>query len=271
MTSNGRNRRLAPAIGPAVLAAALLVGPFGLGSPLVPATATDEAGLSFNHDVRPILARCLACHGPDAAARIADLRLDDRDDAIRERRSGRVIHPGDSSSSLLLDRVTSDDPELVMPPPGSGAPLSEREVDVLRRWIEAGAEYERHWAWVHPSASPDLPETGGDWAIRDLDRHVAAFHASAGLEPSPPAPLPVLLRRVAIDLVGLPPTPEEIDAAVREAEAVGEDAAYEQFVDRLLDRPAFGERWARIWLDAARYADTKGYEADRRRTMWPWR
>ncbi len=271
MTSNGRNRRLAPAIGPAVLAAALLVGPFGLGSPLVPATATDEAGLSFNHDVRPILARCLACHGPDAAARIADLRLDDRDDAIRERRSGRVIHPGDSSSSLLLDRVTSDDPELVMPPPGSGAPLSEREVDVLRRWIEAGAEYERHWAWVHPSASPDLPETGGDWAIRDLDRHVAAFHASAGLEPSPSAPLPVLLRRVAIDLVGLPPTPEEIDAAVREAEAVGEDAAYEQFVDRLLDRPAFGERWARIWLDAARYADTKGYEADRRRTMWPWR
>ena len=271
MTSNGRNRRPAPAIGSAALAAALLVASFGLGSPLVSATATDEAGLSFNHDVRPILARCLACHGPDAAARIADLRLDDRDDAIRERRSGRVIHPGDSSSSLLLDRVTSDDPELVMPPPGSGAPLSEREVDVLRRWIEAGAEYERHWAWVHPSASPALPEAGGDWAIRDLDRHVAAFHESAGLEPSPPARLPVLLRRVAIDLVGLPPSPEEIDAAVREAEAIGEDAAYEQFVDRLLDRPAFGERWARIWLDAARYADTKGYEADRRRTMWPWR
>ena len=227
---------------------------------------------SFNLEVRPILSRCLACHGPDAAARLADLRLDSRDHAIAERRRGRrVIHPERPESSLLLERVTSEDPDLVMPPPGAGRPLDDHEVDVLRRWIEGGAPYEAHWAWVSPTESGPPPASGDGWAIRELDRYVAQSHESLGLIPSPEADLATLVRRVSLDLVGLPPSPEQIDAVLADARKRGHDVAYEAWVDHLLADEAFGERWARVWLDVARYADTRGYEADRRRTMWPWR
>ena len=230
-----------------------------------------DAVPSFNLEVRPILSRCLACHGPDAAARLADLRLDRREDAVANRRGGRVIDPDRPEASLLLHRVVSDDPDLVMPPPGNGRPLDESEIDVLRRWIEAGAPFERHWAWVSPTESDPIPDAGGDWAVRDLDRYVARAHESEGTTPSPEADLATLCRRVSIDMIGLPPSPEEIDRVLADAGDRGHDTAYEAWVDRLLADEAFGERWARVWLDVARYADTRGYEADRRRTMWPWR
>lgn len=226
---------------------------------------------SFNREIRPILSRCLACHGPDEAARIAGLRLDRRGDAVAPRRHGRAVDPGDPAASLLLHRVATEDPDLIMPPPGKGRPLDSAEIATLRRWIEAGAPYESHWAWVHPDESAPPPNAGADWAIRDLDRYVAAFHEEVALQPTPPASLATLVRRASLDLIGLPPTPERIAEVARRAAEIGEQAAYETHVDELLDDPAFGERWARVWLDVARYADTKGYEADRRRTMWPWR
>ncbi len=230
------------------------------------ATASDGAP-SFNRDIRPILSRCIACHGPDAAARAANLRLDDRDDAIRDRRGGATIVPGDPDASTLLQRVTSHDPDDVMPPPGAGEPISADELKTLRAWIAAGATYETHWAWVAPDRTATTPAAGGDWARRDLDRFVARQHAALGLTPSPEADLTTLARRAALDLTGLPPTIAELDTLLADP---AQDA-YERYVDRLLASPAFGERWARVWLDVARYADTKGYEADRRRTMWPWR
>ena len=252
------------------LACLLVAGDLPAEGESEPASDRDAVP-SFNLEVRPILARCLACHGPDAAARLADLRLDRREDAISNRRGGRVIDPDRPEGSLLLHRIESDDPDLIMPPPGTGRPLDQAEIDVLRRWIEAGAPYERHWAWVSPSESDPIPNSGQGWARRDLDRYVARDHQANGLVPSPEADLETLCRRVSLDLVGLPPSPEQIDRVLADARTRGRDLAYEAWVDRLLADDAFGERWARVWLDVARYADTRGYEADRRRTMWPWR
>ncbi len=239
-------------------------------APLVAAAAAPAAAApppSFNRDIRPILSRCIACHGPDAAARAANLRLDDREDAIRDRRGGATIVPGDPDASTLLERITSHDPDLVMPPPGAGEPVSAEERATLRAWIAAGATYQTHWAWIAPDRDATTPDAGGAWARHDLDRFVAARHAELGLSPAPEADLATLARRASLDLTGLPPTLDELDVLLADESP----DAYERFVDRLLDSPAFGERWARVWLDVARYADTKGYEADRRRTMWPWR
>ena len=226
-----------------------------------------DSAISFNRSIRPILARCLPCHGPDAGTRTADLRLDLREDAIRSRRRGAAIIPGDPQGSLLLERVHSADPDRVMPPPGNGKPLDAEELELLRRWIETGAEYETHWAWIHPDASPPPPKVEGDWPRRDLDRYVAEHHRRKDLQPSEEATRPMLARRASLDLLGLPPTLESVDAFVNDER----EDAFERFVDGLLESPAFGERWARVWLDLARYADTRGYEADRRRTIWPWR
>ncbi len=233
--------------------------------------ATEEHRLSpspsFNREIRPVLSRCLACHGPDADARMADLNLADRDDALRARRGGPVIVPGDPDASSLLARVASHDPDLVMPPPGNGEPVSADDIELLRAWIEAGAGYEKHWAWIAPDRNARTPDAGEGWAHRDLDRFVAARHAELGIDPAPEADLATLVRRASIDLTGLPPSVQDLDEVLADSSP----DAYERFVDRLLASPAFGERWARVWLDLARYADTKGYEADRRRTMWPWR
>ena len=226
-----------------------------------------ETPISFNRSIRPILARCLPCHGPDAGARAADLRLDRRDDAIRSRRRGAAIVPGEPTESLLLQRVRTSDPDRLMPPPGNGAPIDAAELELLERWIETGAEYETHWAWIHPSSSPLPPEVEGDWPRRDLDRYVAARHRSLDLRPSPEASRAVLARRASLDLLGIPPTLQSVDAFMNDQR----EDAFEHFVDDLLESPAFGERWARVWLDVARYADTRGYEADRQRTIWPWR
>jgi hypothetical protein len=227
------------------------------------------AAQDFDREVRPLLAaRCFKCHGPDAAVRKAGLRLDRRDGATAELRSGaRALVPGAPQHSALLERVRSDSPKHRMPPPSEGAPLRADEIALLERWIAAGAEYVPHWSFV-PPAPPEVPAVGGHALVRNpIDAFVLAALEPRGLAASPEADRATLIRRVSLDLVGLPPTPAEIDAF--ESDAASD--AYERLVERLLASPHYGERQARRWLDLARYADTNGYEKDRERSMWPWR
>jgi hypothetical protein len=236
--------------------------------------AAAPAPVDFNYDIRPIIsAKCYACHGQDEAARKAKLRLDVREDALKEHEDGTPIVPGDTKKSALVQRITSHDPEEVMPPPKEGQPLTPREVDLLSRWIAEGAEYKQHWAWQAP-VRPAVPSGGNDGrngknAIRNpIDAFVVARVRAAGLSPSPEADRPTLLRRVSLDLTGLPPSPAEVAAFT--ADTAPE--AYERAVDRLLASPRFGEKWARLWLDLARYADSTGYGSDALRlNIWPYR
>lgn len=229
------------------------------------AEAQEEPIPGFNSEVRPILARCLPCHGPDPNARKAGLELHHAAGATAPRTRGPAIIPGNATASSLFQRILSQDPNRRMPPPGHGQALDEEEIDLIKRWIDAGAQYETHWAWTAPQAT--IPRSGEGWAIRDLDQFVAEKHKAHGIEPAPEADRYTLARRVKLDLLGLPPTPEEVDLFVTDSRA----DAYEHYVQKLLESPAFGERWARIWMDVARYADTKGYEQDGNRTIWPWR
>jgi hypothetical protein len=233
-----------------------------------------DQGIDFARDVRPILAnRCFRCHGPDDSTREAGLRLDLRDESIRELASGaRAIVPGRPWESALVARITSTDPDAVMPPPETKARLTDAEIRILGEWIAAGAEERPHWAFIAP-VRPPLPP--GETAVNPIDRFVHARLRAEGLVPAPPADPATLCRRVHLDLVGLPPTPAEVEAFVAEcapgAGTAAETVTYERLVDRLLASPRYGERWARRWLDLARYADTNGYEKDRERTIWPWR
>jgi hypothetical protein len=216
----------------------------------------------FAREIQPLLAKhCYACHGPDEAAREARLRLDVREDAVRLRRGRRAIAPGDPGASEVLERVAADDPDLVMPPPGGGERLDAAEIERLEAWIASGAEYTEHWAFVPPRA-PELPDPSAP-----IDGFVRRALDEAGLEPSEPADRGALLRRLHLDLIGLPPSVGELAAF----EADEEPGALERATERLLASPHFGERWASVWLDLARYADTKGYEKDGHRDMWPWR
>ena len=225
-------------------------------------TSLDQgrgAEIDYNRDIRPILSRhCLSCHGPDEGSREADLRLDRRDDSLRDRDGYAVIVPGDPESSELFFRVSEEDELVRMPPKGAGKALGPAEVDLLRRWIEQGADYAEHWAFVAPRDRP-LPEVGrAAWPRNVIDRWVLARMDEAGLEPSPEADRFTLLRRLSLDLRGLPPGPDEVEAFARDESP----DAYEQAVDRFLADRAFGERWARVWLDLARYADSAGYGSD---------
>ena len=224
----------------------------------------DEMRVSFNRDVRPLLAgKCFACHGPDEEAREADLRLDNFDAAVAY---GAIV-PSKPEESLLLERVDTEDPDLVMPPADSGESLSAEEKDLLRRWIADGARYESHWAFIPPE-KPPLPEvTDTRWPRNEIDFFVLSRMEQAGLAPAPEADRYSLIRRVSLDLIGLPPTPEEADAFVHDTHP----QAYERLVERLLKSSHYGERWAREWLDLARYSDTNGYEKDRSRSIWPYR
>jgi hypothetical protein len=226
----------------------------------------------FTSAVRPILANhCFKCHGPDEQARKARFRLDVRDSAIGEAKSGaHPIVPGHPETSELIKRIDATDPDDVMPPPAARKSLTPAERDTLRAWIAGGAEYREHWAFLPPRRAepPAVPAgLGPEWSRNPIDRFVAARLAAAGLRPSPPAERAVIARRVWFDLVGLPPTPEEAAVFVDDPDP----AAYERMVDRLLAMPQYGERWARRWLDLARYADTNGYEKDRPRIIWPFR
>jgi hypothetical protein len=236
---------------------------------LAPPAPLAAAGPDFNRDVRPILSnRCFKCHGPDEANREAGLRLDLRDAAVRALDSGeRAIVPGHADSSELVARIESDDPDLVMPPPQTKVSLSAEERRTLQEWIAAGAAYAPHWAFVAPRM-PAPPAVRDDAFVRNpIDRFVLARLEAEGLAPAVEADRATLCRRVHLDLVGLPPSPDELDAFLADTSP----NAYEQLVDRLLASPRYGERWARKWLDLARYADTNGYEKDRARTIWPYR
>jgi len=230
----------------------------------IPAIAWAPPGeIDFNRDVRPILAaNCFACHGFDEHARKAGLRLDVAESAYASSDGVTPIVPGDPDASELWRRIASPDPDEVMPPPESHRELDARERNLIRQWIEEGAPYARHWAFVPPrkvDVDPDVPSP--------IDRLVRVRLADEGLAPAPPADRATLLRRVALDLVGLPPTADEIAAFVADPDP----DAYERAVDRLLASPHFGERMALPWLDAARYADTNGFSIDGGRHAWPWR
>jgi dsRNA-specific ribonuclease len=235
----------------------------GAGS-LVAADAVD-----FQRDVRPLLAdNCFKCHGPDAGSRKAKLRLDVRDYALKGGRSKEpAIVPGKPEASELVRRIESSDETEVMPPPKSGKKLTLQQVALLRRWIAAGAPYQQHWAFV-PPVRPPLPKVRDANGVRTpIDAFILARLEREGLRPSPEAGRETLLRRLALDLTGLPPTPEEIDAFLKDTSP----RAYERAVERLLASPHYGERWARWWLDAARYADSDGFEKDKPRSVWPYR
>jgi hypothetical protein len=226
-------------------------------------------GPDFAREVRPVLSnRCFKCHGPDTERQEAGLRLDLRDAALEELDSGtRAIVPGHPDDSELVARITSTDPDLVMPPPHTKVSLSAEEKRILTEWIAAGAEYRQHWAFVAPvkPEPPAVPPAASP--ENEIDRFVRARLAKESFAPAPEADRATLCRRVFLDLIGLPPTPAELDAFLADTRP----DAYELLVDRLLASPRYGERWARRWLDLARYADTNGYEKDRERPMWPYR
>ncbi|MBI1347562.1 DUF1553 domain-containing protein [bacterium] len=223
----------------------------------------------FNREVRPILSKaCFKCHGPDDTSRAGNVRLDLRDTAVGSGDSGlRVIVPHHPEDSELLRRITTDDPDVLMPPPATHLKLTAAEKDILRRWIAAGATYAPHWAFVKPEAG-ELPVVSKpEWVRNAIDAFILARLDAAQLRPQPEADRYTLIRRASLDLIGLPPSSEAVEAFLQDTRP----DAYERLVDELLASPQYGERWSREWLDLARYADTNGYEKDRPRSVWPYR
>lgn len=235
----------------------------------------DDQRVSFNRDVRPILSdACFHCHGPDDQQRQAGLRFDQRDSAVAKSESGETpIVPGDLAASELVKRITSSDESVVMPPPESGKTISPEQIDMLKRWISEGAEYEGHWAFQRV-VRPNVPEVSGKSRSADfassrnpIDRFIEARLTQASLQTSTSASRETLIRRVSLDLTGLPPTPAEVDSFLADTSP----DAYGKVVDRLLSSRHYGERMALNWLDYARYADSNGYQVDASRAMWAWR
>lgn len=221
--------------------------------------------LTYARDVRPILsANCFQCHGPDDNTREADLRLDERESAFSSQDRSPAIVPGKPSESELVARITSEDEFLQMPPADSKKSITPEQIKILKQWIAQGAEYEKHWAFIPPQR-PQVPLS--DQVNNPIDGFIRAKLKEVGLEPSPRADRYTLVRRVYLDLIGLPPTPEQADAFVNDPSS----NAYENLVEELLASPHYGERWARRWLDLARYSDTNGYEKDRPRSMYLYR
>ena len=239
----------------AILAGLLLLTPSAMAE-------FDLVRVDFDRDIRPIISEnCVFCHGPDAAERQAGLRLDTEDDALA------VIQPGDHQASELFDRLISDDKDTLMPPPESNRKLTKQQIELIGRWIDEGAAWEKHWSFK-PIKKPPVPKVKSVTPIRNpIDAFVQHALLSHPLEPSPAADRATLIRRLSLDLTGLPPKPADVDAFVNN----DHPKAYDHLVQRLLDSPAYGQRMAWDWLDAARYADTNGYQGDRERTMWPWR
>ena len=232
------------------------------------ARGAAPAKLEYNRDIRPILSdKCFRCHGPDSQARKAELRLDVRDSALALHDGARPIVPGKPADSDLVERIETDDPDDHMPPRKSNLRLSKDEIAVLKRWIAEGAEYQPQWSLLAPQAAPLPVVRQVTWPRNEIDRFVLARLENAGLASSAEADKVTLLRRVTLDLTGLPPTPEELDAFLADPSPT----AYDRVVERLLASPHFGERMALDWLDAARYADTNGYFRDTARQIWPWR
>lgn len=221
---------------------------FAIGSLAAISPAAEPPG--YNRDVRPILSdNCFRCHGPDEGERKAKFRLD---------------VPGKLDTDEILARITATDPDDIMPPPESNKSLEPAEIETLKRWLVSGTPYEKHWAFVPPKLHPTPPGTN------PIDHFIGRGLKEADLDPLPEADPHTLIRRVYLDLIGLPPTPAEADAFVAES-IRNPQSAFNNAVDRLLASPQYGERWARRWLDLARYADTNGYEKDRNRSIWPYR
>jgi len=255
----------------------------------LPVRSVDAAEkLDYTRDVRPILAaNCFHCHGQDPSHREADLRLDLFEAPAGEEAQGaqQVITPGTPAESELIARITSDDESLRMPPADSGKELKPAEIETLRRWVEEGAEYQSHWAFVAPVRPTPPAVSDPSWVKNPIDAFVLARLDKEGLKPSPAASPQTLLRRMSLDLTGLPPTLEELAAYEADLKAsdsiVGKSSAdaassaqasiLAKQVDRLLASPHYGERWARLWLDAARYADSDGFEKDKPRFVWMYR
>ncbi|MCH7729776.1 MAG: DUF1549 domain-containing protein, partial [Planctomycetes bacterium] len=210
-----------------------------------PTGAAPPRTIQYNRDVRPILAdKCFRCHGADQAARQADMRLDEQKDATADRGGYRVISPGKSAASELIRRITSTDDDERMPPSESGLNLNAHQIEIIRRWIEQGAVYQKHWSFIPPQR-PELPRVNNaKWGWNEIDRFVLARLEQEGLTSSPRASREKLIRRLCFDLTGLPPTPDE----QREFLADRSPNAYERLVDRLLSSPSYGERWAQHWL-----------------------
>lgn len=238
------------------MSVALALVPYGS----VVADQPVESAVNFRQQIQPLLAQhCYACHGPDEQARQADLRLDDESSA-----KDYVVVPGNAAESELILRIFSDDVDLIMPPTDSRHPLSPDDKELLKRWIEQGAVWQQHWAF-EPIASAGAANS--DDPHQTIDRLIRETAGRHGLVPSPPADQATLLRRVYLDLVGVPPTPTQL----AEFLADSDPSAFEHVVDRLLASPHYGEQMAVEWLDVARYADTNGYQNDFVRNMWPWR
>jgi hypothetical protein len=231
--------------------------------------AAEPQPVNFNRDVRAILTKnCLACHGQDEEHRKAGLRLDLRDAALQQTESGAIaIVPGKVDDSELIERITTDDDTLRMPPKSTGRVLLPAEIELLKKWIAEGASYSEHWSFVKPTrpAVPAVKRTG--WSKTAVDDFILARLEHEGLAPSPEADRYALIRRLSLDLRGLPPNPKEVVEFVNDRDP----HAYRKLVDRMLADPAFGERWARMWLDLARYADSKGLGSDPLRTVWRYR
>ncbi len=233
-------------------------------TPLMANLLHAEDRLLFNLDIRPILSdKCFFCHGQDANKRQADLRLDLREAALE---AGAIV-PQDPEASTLVERILSDDPDMMMPPPDSNRQLSPEERGLLVRWIAEGAEYETHWAFVAPRRPAEPQVQNEEWVRNPIDRFVLAKLETESMSPSPEADRATLIKRLYADLVGLPPTPEEVDVFIADTHP----QAYERLVDRLLASEHYGERLALPWLDAARYADSNGFQQDGDTWQWMWR
>lgn len=236
---------------------------------VLPGTLRAAEKVEYSASIRPILSKnCYHCHGADEHSRKADLRLDIREEALKATKEKAFpIKPGDPAGSAIIARICSPDEDEIMPPPKAGPRLTAGEVDLLRRWISEGAEFAEHWAFVKPT-TPAVPKTDSAWPRSDLDRFILQKLTAAGLQPSPEVDRGTLARRVALDLTGLPPEPEMLNSFLADPSA----SAYETYVDKLLALPAYGERWARMWMDLARYADSAGYGSDPMRlNIWPYR
>lgn len=227
-----------------------------------------QGQVDFNRDVRPILSDvCFKCHGPDGETRVSEFRLDTKAGLFSTLEDGLAVSPGRPDQSEIVRRITAGDSEDRMPPVDSGRKLTADQIGVLQKWIEEGAKWETHWSFVQPRR-PELPATkSADWCRNEVDHFILKRLEGVGLGPSPEVDRRTLIRRVSLDLTGLPPTPQEI------AEFLNDKSpnAWERVVDRLLASPRYGERQAIDWLDAARYADTSGYQNDGPRDMWRWR
>jgi hypothetical protein len=218
----------------------------GLGAARKPAptkrsASSDKDLVNYNRDIRPILSdKCYACHGPDENKRKAKLRLDRKEDAFKEAKSGGfALVPGDVEKSLLLKRITTPDPDEVMPPPETGKKLTREEIDLLRRWIEQGARWQAHWAYIKPERPMPPAVKDKSWSRNSIDRFILARLEREGLRPSPEADPTTLIRRLSFDLTGLPPTIEEVDQFLADKSS----EAYEKLVDRLLESPHYGKGW----------------------------